>query len=75
MTRRELRMRRRRVRRAGLAVVVVGASAGLGALALPAGANGAPGRYYQCDPGPNTVGQSRSNNHNVTPGRSENACD
>ena len=75
MTRRERRIRHRRARRAGIALALFTVSAGLGVVAVPANANGRPGRYYQCNPGPNTVGQERSDNHNVIPGRSENACD
>jgi hypothetical protein len=75
MERRERRIHHRKVRRIGIAVASVamlGATLGLSGVAT---ANGSGGRHYQCDPGPNTVGQYASNYRNYNYGNASNACD
>ena len=75
MGRRERRIHKRKVRRIGIAVASVamlGATLGLSGVAA---ANGSGGRYDQCNPGPNTVGQYASNFRNYNTSNAWNACD
>ena len=62
------------MRRIGVAVAslaMLGATVGLSGVAS---ANGRPGHYYQCSPGPNSQGQYASNYRNFDIGNAYNAC-